>query len=156
MFTKFPDEFWDLIDTSGEGMVLLRILKNIGFAENGVCFESRESMCRACHVTKNTWKAAIESLKEKQIIVVDEGANRPHRITLHENVAGVKIGTRNRYNIFRGSNLTSAKKRGDNDNHTEGNADREPFKVVKRRIEAFQDARNAVPSNRTDVEPDDQ
>ena len=148
-FTKFPDEFWNLLDSTAEVAVMLRILKNIGFAENGVCFESRDAMCRACHITKNTWKAAIESLKEKELIIVEESHNRPHKITLHEKVAGVKIRTRNRYNIFRGSNLTSAKNGGDRDSHTEGYTDREPFQVVKRRVEAFQDARNAVPSTRT-------
>jgi hypothetical protein len=154
LFTKFPHEFWDLLDSNSEIAVLLRILKNIGFSGNGVCYESRESMCRACHITKNTWKTVIEKLKDKQIIIVDEGANRPHKITLHENVAGVKIRTRYRYNIYRGSNLTSAKKRGEHDNHSQGNTDREPFKVVQRRIEAFQDARNAVSPRTTEMEPD--
>lgn len=156
LFAQFPHEFWDLLDSNSEIAVLLRICKNIGFAKNGVCFESRESMCRACHISKNTWKAVIESLQEKKIIVVDEGYNRPHRITLHENVAGVKIRTRYRYNIYRGSNLTSAKKRGEHDNHSQGNTDREPFKVVQRRIEAFQDARNAVSPRTTEMEPDDE
>lgn len=156
MFTKFPHELWDLLDSAAEGFILLRILKNIGFSEDGVCFESRDSMCRACHVSKNTWKTAIESLQEKQIIVVEKVANRPHMITLHENVAGVKIRTRNRIYLYRGSNLIPAKKGSKYDKDSQRDAEREPFKVVKRRVEAFQDARNAVQPARNDDPSDDE
>ena len=156
MFTKFPHEFWDELDSTPEIAVMLRILKNIGFAENGVCFESRDSMCRACHISKNTWKATIEKLQTKQLIVVEESYNRPHKITLHENVAGVKIRTRNRYNIYRGSNLTSAKKGGTCDLHSEEYTEAEPFKVVERRIELFQDARNSIPKKQIDTESIDE
>lgn len=148
LFTQFPHEFWDQLDSAAEIVVLLRILKNIGFEGRGVCFESRDSMCRACHITKNTLRSAIEGLEDKQIIVVDQGSNRPHKITLHENVAGVKIGTRNRYNIYRGSNLTSAKRRGNSDYHTLHDSEREPYSVAKRMLEDFQDERNAIHSNR--------
>ena len=156
MFTKFPHELWDLLDSAAEGFILLRILKNIGFSEDGVCFESRDSMCRAFHVSKNTWKTAIESLQEKQIIVVEKVANRPHMITLHENVAGVKIRTRNRIYLYRGSNLIPAKKGSKYDKDSQRDAEREPFKVVKRRVEAFQDARNAVQPARNDDPSDDE
>lgn len=156
MFTKFPHELWDLLDSTAEVAVMLRILKNIGFSEDGVSFESRDSMCRACHISKNTWKIAIESLEEKQIIVVDKVANRPHMITLHENLAGVKIRTRNRIYLYRGSNLIPAKKGSKYDKDSRRDAEREAFKVVKRRIEAFQDARNAVQPTRNDDPSDDE
>lgn len=100
MFTQFPHGMWDLLDSTGEIAVMLRILKNIGFAEDGVCFESRESMCNACHVSKDTWRKAIESLEEKQIIVVEKVSNKPYQITLHENYARAKIRTRNRKDII--------------------------------------------------------
>lgn len=100
MFTQFPHGLWDLLDSTGEIAVMLRILKNIGFAEDGVCFESRESMCNACHVSKDTWRKAIESLEEKQIIVVEKVSNKPYQITLHENYARAKIRTRNRKDII--------------------------------------------------------
>lgn len=156
MFTKFPHEFWDELDSTPEIAVMLRILKNIGFGENDECFESRDSMCRACHISKNTWKATIEKLQTKQLIVVEESYNRPHKITLHENVAGVKIGTRNRYNIYRGSNLTSAKKGCKHDTNSQKYPEAEPFQVVRRRIETFQDVRNSVPSKRSIAESDDE
>jgi len=110
LFTKFPHDFWNLCRSQSELIVLLRILKNIGFSGNGVSFESRDSMCRACFMTKNTLKKVIDELERRNIIVVDEGANRPHRITLHENIAGVKIETRYRNNtLYRGAELTPAK-----------------------------------------------
>ena len=156
LFTKFPHEFWDLLDSNSEIAVLLRILKNIGFSGNGVCYESRESMCRACHLHKNTWTKVITSLEEKKIIVVEKVSNHPYRITLHENYARHKIAPRNRHKIYRDAKKGLAKKRGSHVSDTEGYADREPFKVVQRRIEAFQDARNAVSPTRTDVEPDNE
>ena len=156
MFTKFPHDFWELVDTPAEGFVLLRILKQVGFNGQGVCFESRESICRACHISVRTYTNVMQSLQEKGIIHVERQHNRPNAITVLHSSARGKIAHRNRYKIFRRANLHHATERGKHDNHTEGNADREPFKVVKRRIEAFQDARNAVPSNRTDVEPDNQ
>lgn len=111
MFTQFPHDLWDVIDSTAEGWILLRILKNIGFAEDGVCFESRESMCAACHVSKDTWRKAIESLEKKQIIVVEKVSNKPYQITLHKNYARAKIRTRKRYNnIYSGPNLALAAK----------------------------------------------
>lgn len=102
MFTQFPHELWNVVSSATEIAVLLRILKNIGFAEDGVCYESRESMCNACYVSKDTWRKAIESLEDKKIIVVEKVSNKPYRITLHENYAEAKIRTRNRYNnIYR-------------------------------------------------------
>ncbi len=156
MFTKFPHELWDLLDSAAEIAVMLRILKNIGFAQDGVCFESQQSMCDACFITKPTLRKVLESLAEKQLIVVDEGANRPHRITLHENVAGEKIRLRNRIYLYRGINFTPAKKRGRYDKDSQRDAEREPFKVVKRRIEAFQDARNAVSPKKNDSDENEE
>ena len=155
-FTKFPDEFWDLLDSTAEVAVMLRILKNIGFAENGVCFESRDSMCRACHLHKDTWTKVIASLEDKELIVTEKVSNHPYRITLHQNYARPKIRSRNRYNIYPDAKTVLAKKRGEHDNHSQGHTNREPFQVVKRRIETFQDARNAIPSTRTDAESDDE
>jgi len=134
---------------------MLRILKNISFSDDGVCFESRDSMCRACHISKNTWKATIESLKEKELIEVEETHNKPHLITLHKKVAGVKIRTRYNNNIDRVPNLTPATKRGDYDKSIV-EIDREPFKVVQKRVERFQDARNAIPSERDFGESDNE
>ena len=112
MFTQFPHGLWDLLDSSSEIAVMLRILKNIGFAEDGVCYESRESMCRACHVNKDTWRKIIESLEEKQIIVVEKVRNKPYQITLHENYARAKIRTRNRKdNIYRDPKIALAEKK---------------------------------------------
>jgi hypothetical protein len=156
LFTKFPHEFWDLLDSQSEIVVLLRILKNIGFAEDGVCFESRESMCRACHLHKDTWTKVVASLEDKEIIVTEKVSNHPYRITLHEKYARPKIRPRNRHNIYRDAKTVLAKERGKDDNHSQKHTDREPFQVVKRRIEAFQDARNAVPSTRGPAEPDDE
>ena len=134
---------------------MLRILKNIGFSHDGVCFESRDSMCRACHISKNTWKATIESLKEKELIEVEETHNKPHLITLHKNVAGVKIRTLYNNNIYRVPNLTPATKRGEDDTGFV-EIDREPFQVVEKRVERFQDARNSLPSERDRRDSEDE
>lgn len=113
MFTQFPHGLWDLFDSTSEIAVMLRILKNIGFAEDGVCYESRESMCAACHVSKDTWRKVIESLEEKQIIVVEKVSNKPYQITLHKNYARAKIRTRNRKdNIYRDPKIALAAKTG--------------------------------------------
>ena len=156
MFTKFPHEFWDLLDSTAEIVVLLRILKNIGFSQDGVSFESQQSMCQACFITKPTLRKVLESLAEKKIIIVDEGANRPHKITLHENVAGEKIGLRNRIYLYRGINFTPAKKGSNNDSHSEGYTLAEPFQVVRKRVEALQDARNAIPSKKNKLDENDE
>lgn len=114
MFTQFPHGLWNLLDSASEIVVMLRILKNIGFAEDGVCYESRESMCRACHVNKDTWRKVIESLEEKQIIVVERMGNKPYQITLHENYARAKIRTRNRKdNIYRDPKIALALNNGE-------------------------------------------
>lgn len=155
MYSQFPHIFWNLLDTTAEIAVMLRILKNIGFSHDGVCFESRDSMCRACHISKNTWKTTIESLKEKELIEVEETHNKPHLITLHKKVAGVKIRTLNINTIYRVPNLTPATKRGDYDKSIV-EIGREPFKVVEKRVERFQDARNSLPSERDRRESDDE
>ena len=134
---------------------MLRILKNIGFSEEGVCFESRDSMCRACHISKNTWKTTIESLKEKELIEVQEAYHKPHLITLHKKVQGVKIRTLYNNNIYRVPNLTPATKRGEDDTGFV-EIDREPFKVVEKRVERFQDARSSLPSERDLGESDNE
>ena len=156
MYSQFPHLFWNLLDTTAEIAVMLRILKNIGFSHDGVCFESRDSMCRACHISKSTWKITIESLQEKELIEVEENGNKPHFITLHKNISGVEIRTRYiNKNIYRGSILTPATKRGEYDTGVV-EIDREPFKVVQKRIERFQDARNAIPSERDLGESDNE
>lgn len=134
---------------------MLRILKNIGFSEEGVCFESRDSMCRACHISKNTWKTTIESLKEKELIEVQEAYHKPHLITLHKKVQGVKIRTLYNNNIYRVPNLTPATKRGEDDTGFV-EIDREPFQVVEKRVERFQDARNSLPSERDRRDSEDE
>lgn len=156
MFTKFPHELWDLLDSTAEIAVMLRILKNIGFSQDGVCFESQQSMCNACFITKPTLRKVLESLAEKNLIVVNEGANRPHIITLHENVAGEKIGLRNRIYLYRGINFTPAKKGSNYDKDSQRDAEREPFQVVKRRVEAFQDSRNGIQTKRNDGTNEDE
>lgn len=134
---------------------MLRILKNIGFSEEGVCFESRDSMCRACHISKNTWKTTIESLKEKELIEVQEAYHKPHLITLHKKVQGVKIRTLYNNNIYRVPNLTPTTKRGEDDTGVI-EIDREPFQVVEKRVERFQDARNSLPSERDRRDSEDE
>lgn len=119
LFTRFPHEFWELVDSTAELIVLLRIMKNIGFTDDGVCYESRESMCHACHLSKPTWSKAIDSLESKNIIVVEKQHNRPYQITLHENVARLKIDTRYRYNISHGSNFNHATKNSSYEQTTE-------------------------------------
>ena len=155
MYSQFPHLFWNLLDTTAEIAVMLRILKNIGFSEEGVCFESRDSMCRACHISKNTWKTTIESLKEKELIEVQEAYHKPHLITLHKKVQGVKIRTLYNNNIYRVPNLTPATKRGEDDTGVI-EIDREPFKVVEKRVERFQDARNSLPSDRDRRDSEDE
>jgi hypothetical protein len=155
LFTQFSHVLWNLLDTTAEIAVMLRILKNVGFAPDGVCFESRDSMCRACHISKSTWKVTIESLQQKQLIEIEENGNKPHFITLHKNISGVEIRTRNINNIYRGSISAPAIKRGEDDKGIV-EIDREPFKVVEKRIERFQDARNAIPSQRDLREPEDE
>ena len=146
-FTKFPDEYWDFIDTATEGLILLRILKNVGFNGTGVCFESRESMANACHVSKNTVSAAIESLEEKGLIKVERIPNKPLNITLLQISAKTKIRPRKRrIHLFRDPNLVYAQQRGENDYCPEEYSEREAFETVKRRVETFQDARNGVSS----------
>ena len=134
---------------------MLRILKNVGFSEDGVCFESRDSMCRACHISKNTWKTTIESLKEKELIEVQEAYHKPHLITLHKKVQGVKIRTLYNNNIYRVPNLTPATKRGEDDTGVI-EIDREPFKIVEKRVERFQDTRNSLPSERDRRDSEDE
>ena len=134
---------------------MLRILKNIGFSEEGVCFESRDSMCRACHISKNTWKTTIESLKEKELIEVQEAYHKPHLITLHKKVQGVKIRTLYNNNIYRVPNLTPTTKRGEDDTGFV-EIDRESFQVVEKRVERFQDARNSLPSERDRRDSEDE
>lgn len=155
MYSQFPHLFWNLLDTTAEIAVMLRILKNIGFSEEGVCFESRDSMCRACHISKNTWKTTIESLKEKELIEVQEAYHKPHLITLHKKVQGVKIRTLYNNNIYRVPNLTPATKRGEDDTGFV-EIDREPFQVVEKRVERFQDARNSLPSERDRRDSEDE
>ena len=155
MYSQFPHLFWNLLDTTAEIAVMLRILKNIGFSEEGVCFESRDSMCRACHISKNTWKTTIESLKEKELIEVQEAYHKPHLITLHKNVQGVKIRTLYNNNIYRVPNLTPTTKRGEDDTGFV-EIDREPFQVVEKRVERFQDARNSLPSERDRRDSEDE
>ena len=155
MYSQFPHLFWNLLDTTAEIAVMLRILKNIGFSEEGVCFESRDSMCRACHISKNTWKTTIESLKEKELIEVQEAYHKPHLITLHKKVQGVKIRTLYNNNIYRVPNLTPATKRGEDDTGVI-EIDREPFKVVEKRVERFQEARNSLPSERDRRDSEDE
>jgi len=146
-FTKFPDEFWDLIDTTAEGLILLRILKQVGFDGTGVCFESRESMANACHVSKNTVTTVIESLEEKGVIKVERIPNKPLSITLLKTSAKTKIRPRKRIiHLFRDPHLVYAQQRGENDYCPEEYSEHEAFQVVKGRVEAFQDARNGVPS----------
>ena len=155
MYSQFPHLFWNLLDTTAEIAVMLRILKNVGFSEDGVCFESRDSMCRACHISKNTWKTTIESLKEKELIEVQEAYHKPHLITLHKKVQGVKIRTLYNNNIYRVPNLTPATKRGEDDTGVI-EIDREPFKVVEKRVERFQEARNSLPSERDRRDSEDE
>jgi len=155
LYSQFPHLFWNLLDTTAEIAVMLRILKNVGFSEDGVCFESRDSMCRACHISKNTWKTTIESLKEKELIEVQEAYHKPHLITLHKKVQGVKIRTLYNNNIYRVPNLTPATKRGEYDTGVI-EIDREPFKIVEKRVERFQDTRNSLPSERDRRDSEDE
>lgn len=80
---------------------MLRILMRCPFHGDGMCFETREHMSRACGISEKKWTHVIKSLEDKELIVVSRCHNRPHKITLRG-----KNDLQKRYNIiFRRTNL---------------------------------------------------
>lgn len=80
---------------------MLRILMRCAFHGDGICFETREHMSRACGISEKKWTTVIKSLEDKELITVTRCHNRPHKITLRG-----KNDLQKRYNnIFRRTNL---------------------------------------------------
>lgn len=116
MFTKFPVQLWDHLETPAQVSVMLRIMSRMTGDGHGVCFESRDNMAKACGISRKTWTKVIQELESKDLIRVSRQHRVPHHIALSKeliDVLGGKIGllTRSNSNIVSGSNLPLKRKR---------------------------------------------
>jgi len=92
-FVKFPLELFELRDVTAMA-VMLRIIMRMDSDGNGVCFETRTSMCEHLGIDKNTWKKKLEFLEGQGLIVVAKHSNAPHHITLTAKMKGY-LGVKN-------------------------------------------------------------
>jgi len=100
LFTQYSHDLWEILNDPYEIAVMLRILMRCAFHGDGVCFETREHMSRACGISEKTWTQVIKSLESKGLINVTRRHKLPHEITLRG-----KNDLQKRYNIFCESNL---------------------------------------------------
>lgn len=113
MFTKFPDQLWQTLESAYEIAVMLRILQRCAFDGNGVCYETRDNMAAACGISQKTWTQVIADLERKRLIVVSRAHRAPHQITLGDDVKTILEGKNDLQKIntiFCESNLPPKKK----------------------------------------------
>ena len=106
-FVKFPIELFDLKDPIAI-VIMVRIIMRMDAQGNGVCFESRNSMCEHIGIDRKTWTNKIESLENKGLIIVDRKPKVPNHISLSDDFKNGRWGkngslTRSNINIDWGS-----------------------------------------------------
>lgn len=127
-FVKFPVELFNLKDPIAI-VIMLRIIMRMDAEGNGVCFESRTSMCEHIKIDKKTWTDKIKKMEQAGIIVVDRRVKVPNHIVLSEDMKmimknhnkelyGSKNGSLTRFNI----NIDWGSKRPQRKDHMEGEA----------------------------------
>jgi hypothetical protein len=109
-FVRFPSELFALRDVAAMA-VMLRVILRMDADGNGVCFETRASMCKELGIDKNTWKKKIDLLESQGLINVVRHRNVPHHITLTDKMKdylGVKNHPLAKFNmdLDRGRNFT--------------------------------------------------
>ena len=135
-FVKFPLELFELRDVTAMA-VMLRIIMRMDSDGNGVCFETRTSMCEHLGIDKNTWKKKLEFLEGQGLIIVAKHSNAPHHITLTAKMKGY-LGVKNHpltifnINLDRGRNFTPKSDQGGTMDQEE-NKKSNKKKVVRRR-----------------------
>ncbi len=80
-FIRFPVELFQLRDVAAMAL-MVRIIMRMDADGNGVCFETRTSMCEALHIDKKTWTAKIRKLEDDGWISVDRKPKVPNQIAL--------------------------------------------------------------------------
>lgn len=131
-FIKFPVELFDLNDAEKIAL-MLRIIMRMDAQGNGVCFETRTSMCKHLKINRKAWSRKISELQESGFILVERRNKAPNQITLTEHVKALLWGqndpvTRSNINIDWGS------KRPRKEDHMESeNPEKKKKKVVRRR-----------------------
>jgi hypothetical protein len=119
-FVKFPVELFNLKDVEKMG-IMLRIIMRMDAEGNGVCFETRTSMCENLDMNRKAWSRKIRELEKSGLIKVERRPKVPNHITLTETMKILLRGQNDpltRFNL----NIDWGSKRPQRKDHMEGEA----------------------------------